>query len=68
MKDRFLKSKMLRGMGGALLAAIIVLIVFLVVPIMAGQGPTAKISEGGGTVGGSFGIQQVGAYSSGPVQ
>jgi uncharacterized membrane protein YjfL (UPF0719 family) len=62
MKDRFLKSKMLRGMAGGLLAAIIVLIVFLVVPIIAGQGLTAKISEGGGSVGGSFGIQQVGAY------
>jgi hypothetical protein len=62
MKDRFLKSKMLRGMAGGLLAAIIVLIVFLVVPIIAGQGPTALISEGGGSVGGSFGINQVGAY------
>jgi len=62
MKDRFLKSKGLRGMAGGLLAAIIVLIVFLVVPILAGQGLTAKISEGGFTVGGSFGINQVGAY------
>jgi len=62
MKDRFLKSKMLQRIGGALLAAIIVLIVFLVVPIIAGQSPTAKISEGGFTVGGSFGINQVGAY------
>ena len=62
MKARFLKSKMLRGIGGALLAAIIVLIVFLAVPIIAGQGPTAKISEGGGSVGGSFGINQVSAY------
>jgi len=53
---------MLRGMASGLLAAIIVLIVFLVVPIIAGQGPTAKISEGGFTVGGSFGINQVGAY------
>ena len=62
MKDRFLKSKMLQRIGGALLAAIIVLIVFSVVPIIAGQGLTAKISEGGFTVGGSFGINQVGAY------
>jgi len=68
MKDRFLKSKGLQRIGGALLAAIIVLIVFLVAPIIAGQGLTAKISQGGGTVGGSFGINQVGAYSSGPVQ
>lgn len=62
MKDRFLKSKGLQGIVGALLAAIIVLILFLVVPIIAGQGPTAEISEGGGSVGGSFGIHQVGAY------
>lgn len=62
MKERFLRSKKLQGIGGGILAAIILLIVFLVVPIMAGVGPTAEISEGGSTVGGGFGIHQVGAY------
>ena len=62
MKDRFLKSKGLRGMAGGLLAAIILLLVFLVLPIVAGQSPTAAISEGGFTVGGGFGTHQVGAY------
>lgn len=61
MKERFLKSKKLQGIGGAVLAAIILLIVFLVVPLIAG-GPTAEISEGGATVGGGFGIHQGGFY------
>jgi hypothetical protein len=59
MKERFLKSKKLQGIGGAVLAAIILLIVFLVV---AEGSPTAELSEGGATVGGGFGIHQVGFY------
>jgi hypothetical protein len=62
MKERFLKSKKLQGIGGAVLAAIILLIVFLVGPLIARGGPTAELSEGGATVGGGFGIHQGGFY------
>ena len=62
MKERFLKSKKLQGIGGAVLAVIILLIVFLVVPLVAGGSPTAEISEGSATVGGGFGIHQGGNY------
>ncbi len=62
MKNRFLKSKKLQGIAGGLLAAIILLLVFLVLPVIAGESPTAAISEGGFTTGGGFGTQSACAY------
>ena len=54
MKARFLKSKKLQGMAGGLLAAIVLLLLFLVLPAIARENPTAAISEGGFTIGGGF--------------
>ena len=58
----FLKNKKLRGVMGALVASIIVWIVFLVLPAIAGS-PTAQVSTGSATVGGGASIQQ-GYYMS----
>jgi hypothetical protein len=55
MKARFLKSKKLQGMAGGLLAAIVLLLVFVVLPATARENPTAAISEAGSTIGGGFG-------------
>lgn len=52
MKERFLKSRRLQVITGTLLAAVILLIVFLVVPAMAGGSVNAEVSQGGGTAGG----------------
>ena len=53
----FLKTKKLKVIGGATLAAIIILIVFLVLPVVA-VGTTAEFSLGGATVGGGAGVRQ----------
>ncbi len=66
MGNRFLKSKKLQGTAAGILAAIVLLLVFLVIPIVASESPTALISEGVGTVGGGFGTHLVGAYGSPP--
>jgi hypothetical protein len=55
MKERFSKSKKLRGLAGGILAAIILLILFLVLPAIASENPAAAISEGGFSAGGGFG-------------
>jgi hypothetical protein len=52
MKERFLKSKKLQGLAGGSLAGIIVLLLFLVLPAIARENPTAAISEAGSTTGG----------------
>ena len=56
MKAQFLKSKKLQGITGGILAAIILLLLFLVLPAIARENPTAAISNGGFTTGGGFGL------------
>jgi len=56
MQERFLKSKRLQAIAGTLLAAIILLLVFVVVPAMAGGGVNPEVSQGGATGGAGFGI------------